>query len=225
MNDVTHPRDRRAREKAALRARILDAARGLFVQNGYESVTMRAVARQIGYTAAAIYYHFPDKESLLRELCETDFRSLSDHLKHLAAVKDPVERIRQMGRAYVEFALARPQHYRLMFMTPHPVPATGGIERGNPDQDAYALVCQAVRDGLEGQRFRPELSDAEGIAQALWGGVHGVVSLRMTKQNDPWVDWRPVGETAGLLCDASLRGMVRGGRLPGEGPGAGKNEI
>jgi AcrR family transcriptional regulator len=58
--------ERRAQEKAELRAQILDAARRLFAERGYAAVTMRAIARRIGYTATALSYHFPDKESLLR---------------------------------------------------------------------------------------------------------------------------------------------------------------
>jgi DNA-binding transcriptional regulator YbjK len=65
MDTVTTKPSRRAREKAALRAQILDAARQLFAKEGYEAVTMREVARKIQYTATALYYHFPDKESLL----------------------------------------------------------------------------------------------------------------------------------------------------------------
>ena len=54
----------RAQRKAQVRGEILDAARALFGRQGYDAVTMREIARQIGYTATALYYHFPDKESL-----------------------------------------------------------------------------------------------------------------------------------------------------------------
>ncbi|HEY8369587.1 MAG TPA: helix-turn-helix domain-containing protein, partial [Thermodesulfobacteriota bacterium] len=57
--------ERRERERAATRAKILDAARELFVSEGYDAVTMRRIADRIEYTAAALYRHFPDKRALL----------------------------------------------------------------------------------------------------------------------------------------------------------------
>jgi AcrR family transcriptional regulator len=210
MNAVLPSKERRAKEKAALRARILDAARSLFAKEGYEAVTMREIAAKIGYTATAIYYHFPDKESLLRELCENDFRSLRDYFKRLGRIADPIERIRKTGQAYVHFGLEYPQHYRLMFMTPHPEPEPPtSIERGNPDQDAYAFLLQAVQEALTADRFRPELKDAELIAQTFWAGMHGLVALHLTKSADDWIDWRSPLKTSELLGDVLVRGMLR----------------
>ncbi len=178
------PRERRAKEKARLRRRILDAARRLFVEHGYELVTMREIARQIDYTATALYYHFPDKESLLRELCRNDFLALSAAFGRLGRIADPVERIRQIGRTYVHFGLKHPQHYRLMFLVPHPEPPPEQmhIERGNPEQDAYAFLLQAVTAAAEAGRFRPELKDPQLIAQVMWAAVHGLVTLHLNKE-------------------------------------------
>jgi AcrR family transcriptional regulator len=204
------PRERRAKEKAALRTRILDAARSLFAKAGYEAVTMREIARKIGYTATALYYHFPDKESLLQELCETDFLALSAYFKRLGRIADPVERIRKSGLAYVNFGLEYPQHYRLMFMTSHLHPPSGmRLERGNPDHDAYAFLLQAVQGAMAAGRFRPALTDADLIAQALWAGMHGLVALHLTKADGEWLDWRSPRKTSKLLSEVLLRGLLR----------------
>jgi AcrR family transcriptional regulator len=205
----TPPVERRAKEKAALRGKILEAARSLFARQGYEAVTMREIARKIGYTATALYYHFPDKESLLRELCETDFRALREYFKRLGRIPDPVERIRRTAYAYVRFGLEYPQHYRLMFMTPHPQPVPQSIERGNPDQDAYAFLLQAVREAMDAGQFRAEFKDHELMAQALWAAMHGLVALHLTKAKDDWVEWRPPLKTAEVLCQVALRGFLR----------------
>ncbi|MEI7733575.1 MAG: TetR/AcrR family transcriptional regulator [Verrucomicrobiota bacterium] len=204
-------KERRTKAKEALRSKILDAARTLFAQRGYEAVTMREIARQISYTATALYYHFPDKETLLRELCETDFRSLSDYFRRLGRILDPVERIRKTSLAYVNFGLEYPQHYRLMFMTPHPEPHPDQyrIERGNPDEDAYAFLHTAVQEAIAEGRFRPELKDSNLIAQIIWSGVHGLVALHLTKTESRWIDWRPAGRTADLLTETLLHGLLR----------------
>src|SRR3954464_6702698 len=119
--------ERREREKQELRTKILDAARELFVAEGYEAVTMRAIADKIEYSATAIYKHFADKDALVGELCRHDFRGFAAHFAKAASVRDPIERLRAAGRAYFDFAKKYPQHYRFMFMAPRPqIPAEEG---------------------------------------------------------------------------------------------------
>ena len=67
-------RERREREKGELRAKILDAARTLFMKDGYDAVSMRKIAEAIEYSPTAIYQYFPDKTTLVLALCEADFR-------------------------------------------------------------------------------------------------------------------------------------------------------
>ncbi len=87
-------KERREREKQATRQRILDAARELFVHEGYEAVTMRRVAEKIEYSPTAIYMHFKDKAALIRELCAHDFLRFTETLNKVTRVQDPMERLR-----------------------------------------------------------------------------------------------------------------------------------
>src|SRR2546430_6761455 len=112
--------DRREREKAQVRDKIKAAARALFASEGYGAVSMRRIAEAIEYSPTAIYVHFADKDALMREICRDDFDRLSGAFAELANLADPVERIRGVGRAYVEFGTQYPNHYRLMFMTERP---------------------------------------------------------------------------------------------------------
>ena len=84
--------ERRERQKNALRADILAAARDLFVEQGYESVSMRKIAGRIDHSPTAIYLHFKDKSDLLRSICDETFLKLSDSLEALTGAR----RIRQM---------------------------------------------------------------------------------------------------------------------------------
>src|SRR5262249_21218093 len=112
--------ERREREKQELRTKILDTARELFVTDGYEAVTMRKIAERIEYSPTAIYLHFADKESLLLEVISAGFAALAAQFAKLVKVQDPIERLMKCGRAYVEFGLAHPNHYQLMFSIPAP---------------------------------------------------------------------------------------------------------
>jgi len=202
-------KERRERERGEVRTKILDAARELFATEGYEAVTMRKVAERIEYSPTAIYLHFADKVSLLRELCETDFLSLAKQFQRIAKVEDPVERLRRIGQAYVEFAIDHPNHYRLMFMTAHPPieHESGAMRKGNPEEDAYFFLVATVTEAIERKRFLPELKDPHLVAQVVWAGVHGVVSLQIAKGNDPWVEWRPMKKAANVAIDAMIRGL------------------
>jgi AcrR family transcriptional regulator len=210
--------ERREREREEIRTRILDAARRLFAAEGFDSVSMRKIADAIEYSPTAIYAHFQDKESLVEEMCRRDFEALAGNFAQFAGMADPVERIRAVGRAYVMFAVERPQHFRFMFMTPNhpksnwPKPAKLKNENhGKPDKDAYAFLRNSVREALETGRFLPSLTDVELLTQTLWAAVHGLAALRVAKSDDAWVAWRPLPDLLDLCLDSSLRGLLSAG--------------
>jgi AcrR family transcriptional regulator len=202
------PRERREREREEIRTRILDAARELFAAEGVESVTMRRIADRIEYSPTAIYFHFKDKEALLAELCDCDFREFAHGFNEIAKIPDPVVRLRTAGLAYIDFGMNNPNHYRVMFMTPKTT-SDSTIARGNPEEDAYAFLKGIVVELLEQGRFRDDLTDADLIAQVVWSGVHGLVSLEIAKCKDEWVDWRPMEARAAAMVDMILRGLLK----------------
>lgn len=206
---------RREREKQELRGRILDAARELFAEHGFEAVTMRKIAERIEYTATALYFHFPDKEALVRELCMHDFLVLGEKMSTLAAHADPVERLGEVGRAYARFAVSHPQHYRVMFMMPNRSRKEDAAEwHGDPARDAYAFLKWTVQEAIDSGRFRPEFADAELASQVAWAAIHGVVSLQITHGQDTWIDWRPVEARIEGIVRSLVTGMVKPDALP-----------
>jgi AcrR family transcriptional regulator len=205
-------KERRVREKNEVRTKIMNAARELFVKEGFDSVSMRKIAEAVEYSPTIIYAYFQDKESLLREICNEDFGAMSAAFAHVGQIPDPIERIRQLGAVYAKFGLENPNHYRLMFMTAchnlEPLPEDLE-DRGNPDQDGYAFLKSCVEEGLRAGRFRPELTDAELISQTFWAAVHGVVSLQIAKCNDRWIRWAPLEQRVHLIIEAGLRGLLK----------------
>jgi AcrR family transcriptional regulator len=203
-------RMRRDQQRDELRGKILDAARELFVAEGIEQVSMRKIAEKIGYSATTLYHHFPDKDAMLLAICEADFLALRGGFERIARIADPLERLRRLGLAYVEFALKHPSHYRLMFMTPHVHPRAPEVEnlrKGNPDQDAYAFLRQTVASVIEAGLFREEYHDPDLVAQVMWSGVHGVVALHLVMGRDDWLDWRPVEAIARSVVDVMISGL------------------
>ncbi|MDX1962789.1 MAG: TetR/AcrR family transcriptional regulator [Pirellulales bacterium] len=203
--------DRRAQEKERVRTLILDAARKLFLSVGLDGFSMRKLGDMIGYTPTGIYFHYADKETLLQALMDEDCQALRLSVQKSLAEADPVRRLMLIGWGYVQFALAHPQHYRLLMMTPGHTRSAEltKIERGNPNEDGYAFLRAAVDYALAADVFRPEYHDHELISQMLWATVHGISSAYIAKGQDQWIDWRPVEETARHMIKSMLRGMLR----------------
>lgn len=206
------PTLRQSRDQAAVRERILSAARELFIAHGYDAVSLRKIAASIGYTAPALYTHFPDKSALMLALCQQDFATFAAVFARLNKVVDPIVRIRRGGEAYLRFAMEHPNHYRLMFMTPVPIGVEPDAEclaaQGDPDLDSYSFLHSAVQEAMDLGRFRPEYKDAQLLTQIIWATLHGVVSLEITHRHDPWLDWRPLARRSRTMTDALMRGLL-----------------
>jgi AcrR family transcriptional regulator len=210
MNARSSPSlERRERERADTRRRILEAARRMFVQQGYEGTTMRAIAAKIGYTPTAIYHHFKDKDALVAELSGVDFRALAQALQQTGSAGDPLDRLERIGAAYVEFGLTHPMQYQFLFMTRRPKGgASGGMAR-EPGQDAYGFLRQTCAAVIATGRLRPEFTDPDELAQMCWGSLHGLVALQVAKGDDPAIPWRDVRQTAASSRATTLRGLLR----------------
>jgi AcrR family transcriptional regulator len=205
------PSDRREREKQEVRRKILDAARELFAEQGYDAVTMRKIAEKIEYSPTAIYLHFKDKDELIQELCENDFYTFSIHFAGINSMEDPREALAAAGQLYVQFAVEHPDQYRLMFMTPHPFGPNEKAKkrRGNPHEDAYAALLALVTLVSERGQLRRDLKDLELITQTVWAGIHGVISLEiaMNRRADEWIAWSPLAARVQLMIDTLVRGL------------------
>ena len=205
--------ERRTRDKQELRQRILDTARDLFVAHGYDGVTLRGIADAIEYAPGTIYGYFKDKEALIQALCLADWEAFEMSFPRGTQLANPIEAIRGIGTAYIRFALAHPNQYRLMFMTPRPVlPPAEALEKlGDPARDGYALLRQMVQSAIEAKLLRYEFCDPELLSQTLWAGVHGMASLEITEARDSLHAWAPVESRIEAIIESMFYGVVREG--------------
>jgi AcrR family transcriptional regulator len=203
--------ERRERERLAMREQILDAARELFAARGYEAVTMREIGKRIQYSATALYNHFADKQTLVRELCRRDFTDFAQRfLAGVVGSKSPVESLCRAGLIYLEFAEQFPQHYRLMFMTELPDPGPEEGERDDPRMNAYVFLRQLVGTLIAGDYLRPELTDIDLTAQTVWAMAHGAAALDLTIDKKlKWIDFKPRRERFAEALRTLTRAMLR----------------
>lgn len=205
------PKPKTELERQQLRTMIIDAARELFVSKGIDAVTMREIAKRIGYSATSIYLHFTDKEAVLRAILDADMLALATSLKDILQISDPVTRLQALGLGYAEFALKFPNHYRLMFMAERTPcdPATSGLEHNSAEQDAYFQLKSVVGAVHAANFFREDLQDVDLIAQTVWAGIHGVCALQINMSEDKWVNWSEITKRLQLMQDVLMRGLLR----------------
>jgi AcrR family transcriptional regulator len=168
-----------------LRAQILDAATALLMETGdQEAVSIRAVAERVGVTPPSIYMHFADKNELLFAVCEQHFNALDQVIQQATEeIADPLEALRQGGRAYIQFGLDHPEQYRILFMSKPAAAPEGFQEERLKGSSAFDHLVQMVEAGVSAGVFA---GDPVMIAICLWVSVHGVTSLLLSNPNFPW---------------------------------------
>jgi AcrR family transcriptional regulator len=209
--DATALRNRRTRSRRGegrqLRDQIIEATEQLLLDTGSsEAVSIRAVANAVGVTPPSIYRHFPDKTTLIFEVCNRHFAALDAlFATAIEGIDDPVEALAAIGRTYIEFGTSNPEAYRTIFMTrSDETPAEFQDER-LADVTAFGTVMGIVQDCIDSGRFRPEYDDAARATMGFWARAHGLTSLLVTKPNFPWPDDdRFVAD----YMDSCLRGLL-----------------
>lgn len=182
-----------------LRAEIIAAAKALLAETGHaDDVSIRAVAEAVGVTTPSIYLHFEDKDALIAAVVADVFAELDQAMLDAAAgIADPLERLHAFGRAYVQFALTHPEHYRVAVLDPCPTPDVDEILVDS----AFSHLQETVRDCMAAGIFAD--GDPLPIALDLWSAVHGIASLLIIKPFLPW------GDTDALI-DRVLYGAALG---------------
>lgn len=164
-----------------LREALMDEAIRSLRRHGVEYLSLRDLARAIGVSQAAPYRHFPDKDSLLAELATRGFRQLAQAMR-AGLTRDglsPAQALQATGVSYVEFAIRHPEQYRLMFGS-YSLDKARHAELLAAAREAYAILDEAIRRGVEAGEFRAE--PMPSLAAAAWSIVHGLASLIIDKQ-------------------------------------------
>ena len=178
---------RKAREKAELRQKIVAAARHLFVSEGYERVSMRKIAERIDYSPTTIYLYFTNKAELLDSVCEeTQLRLLSEVERLVDDGLDPLGALKACAEAYARFGLDHPEDYRLMVILRPEYEEGLGIEEGSVVEKLLGYLNSVVSECMARGQIRK--GDVTLTSQAVWAAVHGAVSLVISYPDFPWAD-------------------------------------
>lgn len=170
--------ERKEREKQELRQRILEAARDVFVEDGYDKASIRAIAERVEYSPATIYLHFKDKDELFYAVHELGFAKMFERMQELTGIAHPLQRLHRMGEIYLDFAVENPELYDLMFISRAPMAAihkkydATGWDCGHQN---FTLLQDILRACMEGGHIA--VTDLNVATMAIWSYVHGLASL------------------------------------------------
>ena len=207
MTKAPRPRARRG-EGDQLRAEILDAADRLLIETASEeAVSIRAVADAVGVTPPSIYRHFPDKDRLLLEVCRGTFDRFHQTLSAADRGGDPVDRLLEIGRAYLRFAVEHPEHYRIMFMSRFELSAQEYAEELLASGGSFALLFEVTQAIVDSGALRPQVAERGPLHVGIvfWTAVHGLASLLVAKPGLPWPDTHQLGEDVMI---STIRGLA-----------------
>jgi AcrR family transcriptional regulator len=205
VNAVQFKMNREARQQHARdvnRRAILDAALALFLENGYDRVSMRNIAARVEYSPAAIYGYFPSKDEIFYALAEEGFRLLGAKHPSAPASDDPIEHVRSAAWRFYEFSKEQPQYFALVFLD-RQVPRIGRDFERFPVllEQRNRLIAQMQRCVSEGAL--PASLDAHVAVKLLWAPIFGIAALRLS-------DRIPTTEHADALVRDAIETTIAG---------------
>ena len=171
--------ERKAREKEDLKALILKASMKLFVEKGIAQTTIRNIADAIDYSIGTVYVYFSDKNAILHALHTQCFAELGGQFRVLYNVKDPMERLKAMGKVYIQFAMDNPDKYDLMFNLKEPMEFLNDIQAKEWDEGAatFDVMQTTVKECIGAGHFKGH--NLEPLSYLVWSCVHGICSLEI----------------------------------------------
>lgn len=174
--------ERKAREKEALKALILNGAKKLFVEKGIEQTTIRNIADEIDYSVGTVYVYFRDKNAILHDLHSIGFQELGGYFKELFAIEDPMERVKKLGLVYIKFALENSEMYDLMFNLKAPMEFLESSEEvgWNEGVATFNALKTTVEQCIERGHFKGH--SAEPLSFMMWSLVHGMCCLEIRQR-------------------------------------------
>jgi len=162
-----------------LRAELLDTAIDQLKEVSADALSLRALARIVGVSQTAPYRHFADKAQLLAAMATRGYRDLLVELQRAVdeAGECPNEQLTRVAHAYVDYAAANPQLFKLMF-GPAVQQARNYPELREASRDTLRLVREILQRGADRGLYHYR-GDMAYLANAAWSGIYGLATLRV----------------------------------------------
>lgn len=166
---------RQSRKRAATRESIIDAAEALLEQGGLDAVTLPAVSERADVALQTIYNRVGTRDAVLLAVAERALAANRTYMDEAyASPGTPEERVLAAATAYAQFAVERPNQFRLLSAPPDLPEALTRIADLTDEQNGK--LATLIRDGIAEGAVRADI-DPDQTATLLWAAVNGVLSL------------------------------------------------
>jgi AcrR family transcriptional regulator len=179
--------ERKEKQKLEIKKQILDASMKLFVEEGFENVTIRRIADLIEYSPTTFYLYFKDKDEIFESLHDEGFQKMQEFNHSLSSIQNPLLRLHKMGENYIQFGMENPEYYNLMFINGEPMKkiAEPGCE-WKPGDAAIDRLKATVTECMEKGYLAK--GDPTLVSLSVWSFVHGLVSLAIRQRFEKFVE-------------------------------------
>ena len=172
--------ERKSRQKEEVRSSILEAAWGIVLSDGWNSLSIRKIADIIEYSSPVIYDHFENKEAILLELGKNGFRLLNEELvKAKKRSLNPEKQIEAMAFSYWEFAFENRAYYQVMFGLG--MPSCQTISETSELVTFSGLIMQPIKELIKVSN-----TDVDPYLKlnTFWSMLHGLISINMINNSE-----------------------------------------
>jgi AcrR family transcriptional regulator len=179
--------ERRQEEKDRRRVEIVEAAEDLYREMGWDAVTMDSVARRARLSRALVYVYFKDKQDLHLAIAARALEMLRQRFTEATArARTGMDKVEACGRAYMAFAQEFPHFFdacaRLESKPADGVePSPQGESCVECGKRVHSVVVEALATGQKDGSIRSDIGDLEVVSRVLWGFMHGLIQIAITK--------------------------------------------
>lgn len=200
--------ERKEREKAEIRKQIIGAAQKLFLEKGYQNVSLRNIAQEIEYSTTVIYKIFPNKQAILLQLFNEKYSALLGEFEliHNSPSDPPIQKLERLMWAYLKFGWSSPDYYHLAVIN-NVVQEERDLSYIDEDS-IFIRIYEILVEGVEACQLETasDRGAAELFAQTIWACLHGALSLRIAHKDFPWGDTEKFFKS---VVDTALSGIKR----------------
>jgi len=198
--------ERRQRQKEEVRNGILQAARQMVQEEGWQSLSIRKIADAIEYSVPVIYDHFENKDAIMAEFMREGFDMLGKDVDAAKAKHEaPTDQLHAIARAYWNFALNNKEYYQVMFGLGMPQCET---VRTVPEvmhftSTVLTTVTEAIKSGKN-----PD-ADAFLKYRTFWSMLHGLTSIIIMKNAPENIDEHHNDDMDKLILEDAIAGFIK----------------
>lgn len=167
--------ERKEREKQEMRKLILRTAAKIFIKDGFEKTSIRNIADAIEYSPATIYLYFKDKNELFYAIQKDAFHLFFQYFQRVGPMDDPMDRLLELGKVYLQFAVENPGYYDLMFIMRAPMEASDNEQKWEEGKKSHDVLHEIVNQCAAAGYFKGQ--DPFIVAHTIWAFTHGLASL------------------------------------------------